>query len=542
MHGTILPLILMLAVTRVAAGQEERAAPNVSDDFVLPGSATPLPGPFAAALQGIRTEALAAHIALLASPALEGRGLGGRGLEAAAEYAAASLALAGIPPLAESAGYFQPVPVREVRGFAGEVAVEVRRGGEVRLRSFASGVDCSLAAWSPQSLDVPVIFAGYGVREPKLGRDDYTGLDARGKAVLILRGVPAGDAWRDPAVSARYDAAKPDERWEVKRETAQALGAAAVLAVETEPFGRDPKTEAPATSLFLPFDDEGEAPPLARLSPAAGRAFLAALGIDATSAPGALPRERPGVTARLRASGSEHLVWSRNVIGVLVGSDPGLRDQAVVLGAHLDHLGRAGDVVFAGADDNASGVSALVEIARAFAALAPRPKRTLVFAFWTGEEEGKFGSRHYVRHPAWPLARTSAYVNLDMIGHPWLPGELAKMVAEAGLPDADAFSSKIDPKAFTDPGLPPGAPHVEAALRWAGPAAGMILRLDRTDGTRGGSDYRDFARAGVPFVRFFGNYFPEYHTAGDTPTNLDPAQVQRMARLAFATAWRLADR
>ena len=104
------------------------------------------------------------------------------------------------------------------------------------------------------------------------------------------------------------------------------------------------------------------------------------------------------------------------------------------------------------------------------------------------------------------------------------------------------FLAKVDPKAFPDPGLPPDAPHVEEALRWAGPAAGMTLYLDRGDGTHGGSDYRDFARARVSFVRFFGNFFPEYHEPGDTPAGLDPAQVQRVARLALATAWRLADR
>jgi Zn-dependent M28 family amino/carboxypeptidase len=247
------------------------------------------------------------------------------------------------------------------------------------------------------------------------------------------------------------------------------------------------------------------------------------------------------VTATLRAKGTVRLASSRNVIGVLAGSDPKLRDEAVVVGAHLDHLGTEGGVLHPGADDNASGVSALVEIARAFASLPSRPKRTVVFAFWAGEEEGKFGSGHYVRHPAWPLARTVAYVNLDMIGHPWLPEEMRKLVTEAGLPDGEAFLAAVKPAEFAEPGLPPDAPEIEAALRWAGPATGMALHLDRTDGTQGGSDYRDFARAGVPFIRFFGNFFSAYHEKGDTPQNLDPAQVQRMARLALATAWRLAE-
>ena len=112
---------------------------------------------------------------------------------------------------------------------------------------------------------------------------------------------------------------------------------------------------------------------------------------------------------------------------------------------------------------------------------------------------------------------------------------------DKGLPGAEEFLAKVEPGAFTDPGLPPDAPHVEEALRWAGPIAGMSLYLDRTDGTRGGSDYRAFARTRVPWIRLFGNFFPGYHEPGDTPANLEPVQVQRMARLAFATAWRLAD-
>ena len=551
MRKPVVPLGLAVAfvVAGGAAGQETKPATKVADDFVLAVPAAPPPEPLASALQGIRAEALAAHIAFLASPALEGRGLGGRGLEAAAEYVASTLALAGIPALLDAAKddgararYFQPVPVREITGFSGEVAVETRRGDEVHRRSFASGVDCLFSPWSPGSLTAPVVFAGYGLREGRLGRDDYAGLEVRGKIVLVLRGVPEGEPWRDPALVARYDASKPGERWEAKRETAQALGALAVLAAEDEGFAKDLAGEPPATSVFLPFDPEDDVLPVVRLSPAAARALLAPAGLDAVSARVARPRELPGVTVTLRASGSERLAWSRNVIGFLAGSDPRLRDEALIVGAHLDHLGKSGDVVYPGADDNASGVSALVEIARAFAMLPERPKRTVVFAFWTGEEEGKFGSGHYVGHPLWPLARTAAYINLDMIGHPWLPEEMRKLVADTGLPDGEAFLAKADPTTFAEPGLPVDAPELAAALRWAGPATGMALHLDRTDGTRGGSDYRDFARARVPWIRFFGSFFPGYHEAGDRPETLDPTQVQRMARLAFATAWRLADR
>ncbi len=541
------PLCLAVALLAPAGAADQPAARLVADDFVSARPAPPVPAPLAAALAGIRPEALAAHVAFLASPALEGRGLGSRGLDAAAEYAAATLALAGVPPLAsldasrEPASYFHPVPLREVVDHAGEVAIETRRGGTVRGLSFASGAECLLSRSSPQVLTAPVVFAGFGIREEKRGHDDYAGLDVRGKVVLVLRGVPDGEAWREPGLVGRYDPVDPDERWEAKLEAARAEGAAAVLAAEGDDFAKVVADETTPASFFLPVGAAEEAPLLARLSSDAVRMLFDAAGLDADSPRVAKPRELPGVTATLRAKGTVRLAASRNVIGVLAGSDPKLRDEAVVVGAHMDHLGTEGGAIHPGADDNASGVSALLEMARAFATLPSRPKRTVVFALWTGEEDGKLGSGHYVRHPAWPLARTVAYVNLDMIGHPWLPEEMRKLVTDAGLPDGEALLAAVKPAEFAEPGLPPDAPGIEEALRWAGPATGMTLHLDRTDGTQGGSDYRDFARARVPFIRFFGNFFPGYHEKGDSPENLDPAQVQRMARLALATAWRLAE-
>jgi Zn-dependent M28 family amino/carboxypeptidase len=272
------------------------------------------------------------------------------------------------------------------------------------------------------------------------------------------------------------------------------------------------------------------------------RAVADALLEDVDPAARSTPRALAGMTVTLRTTGTERAVVSRNVIAVIAGSDPKLRDEAVVIGAHIDHLGKVGEAVYPGADDNASGVAALLEIAKAFAAAPKPPQRTLVFAFWTGEEEGKFGSGWWVRHPLWPLERTTAYLNLDMIGHPWLPEEIAKLVTDSHLPDGEAFLAGVKAADFVEPGLPLDAPVIATALRRAAGMTGLALHLDRTDGTHGGSDYRDFARAGVPFVRFFGNFFPAYHEPGDTPDKLDASQVQRVARLALATAWLLADR
>jgi Zn-dependent M28 family amino/carboxypeptidase len=244
----------------------------------------------------------------------------------------------------------------------------------------------------------------------------------------------------------------------------------------------------------------------------------------------------------LTFSGDERLVLSRNVIGMVPGSDPALRDEAVIVGAHFDHLGRARGVVHPGADDNASGTAALIEIARAFAAAGRAPKRTVVFAFWTGEEEGHLGSAHYVRSPAWPLERTPVYLNLDMIAHPWTADELRTLVTDAKLAQGDRFLASVKPADFVELGVADSAPDLGPVLVRAARATGLALHLDWTDGKSGGSDYRAFARKGRPFVRFFGNYFDGYHEPTDTIEKLDPGQVLKMARLALASAWLFADR
>jgi Zn-dependent M28 family amino/carboxypeptidase len=208
----------------------------------------------------------------------------------------------------------------------------------------------------------------------------------------------------------------------------------------------------------------------------------------------------------------------------------------------MDHLGRSGDRLYPGADDNASGTSALLEIAKAFAASPQPPRRTLVFAFWTGEEEGHLGSEYYVGRPLWPLERTAVYLNLDMIAHPWKTEEIRQLIADTKLAGGDAYLTKVKPEAFIELGVAESAPDLDPVLVQASKALGLALHLDRTDGRSGGSDYRAFARKNIPFVRFFGNYFDGYHEPADTAEALDARQVQRMARLAFASAWLFANR
>jgi len=545
-------VVALLAVACLTAQALHGQAPpaGAAADFVAPGPVVPLAPNVMTAMSAITTSVMAAHVRFLASPALEGRGLGARGLDGAAEYAAAALAIAGVEPVPQAGGglasapYFHPVPLREISGRGGRLTVGRRTGDVAESWTFAAGADVVLPELPPGAFSAPVVFAGHGIRETSPPRDDYRDLDVAGRMVLVEDGVPAGDGWQRPEAVARWASADADERHAARQALAHALGARAVLVIEREGFAESVAATAasPAPPSYLAFDAaEGPAAtPIIRVSARVGRSLLSEGGSDGGR--GAQPRALAGVVAEVEATGSERVIVSRNVLGVVRGSDPRLRDEAVVVGAHLDHLGSRGGVLHPGADDNATGVAALLEIAKTLASAPSRPKRSVVVAFWTGEEEGHLGSEHYAANPAWPLAKTSAYLNLDMIGHPWTAREIDTLVTGARLPNRAAFLAAANPANFIEVGVAESAPQLGPVLAQAARAAGLALHLDWTRGTSGGSDYRAFARKGVPFVRFFGNYFDGYHEPIDTPDRVDTEQAATIARLALASAWLLADR
>ena len=509
---------LALAALALAA-----RAQDPGRDFVRAGAPGGLPAPLAAAVDQLDAARMGATLAALADPARQGRGLGTPGLAASVAQVRRALAATGFRPLGPS--WEQAVPLREVAPAPGRV--DLRIGG--RTFAFRGGRDAVLPAVAPGTLAGDLVFAGFGIQEPSLGHDDYRGLSVRGKVVVFRAGTPAGEAWRTGERKARWDSDRPADRYDARLALLEKLGARAAIALEPGLDQRLAAGQEPPLPYFLAapgVPGSGE-PPLARLTP--NPDLLRALE---AGGPG---RATLAVRGRLRT------LREVNLLGRLEGSDPALRREAVLLGAHLDHLGMPAGRVHPGADDNSSGVAALLELARVLGQAPVRPRRTLLVAFWTGEEEGKFGSGHYVRHPRWPLEATRAYLNLDMIGHPWTAADLQDLARDTGLGPGHPLLQDLDLARFAEPGLSDRDPALGPILRQAGLGTGMNLHLDWTDGRHGGSDYRDFARRGLPFVRFFGSYFPAYHTPGDTADQVDPAQVQRMARLVLATAWLLAD-
>ena len=374
----------------------------------------------AASAAEVRPEALRAHMGFLASDLLEGRRTGTPGYDLAAAYVAARFEAVGIAPGA-GGRYLQPVPFREGVVDQAKSEMVVRRNGQERR--LALGDDFLAApglSLERGELEAAVVYVGFGVTAPERGYDDYAGLDVRGKFVVVAGGAPRGFPSDERA---HYSSRRN------KRENAVAHGAAGLLMFslpEDEkryPWERKRHGLAKGSIGWRHADGRVEGggpeikvaallslPEMERLF--GGREALEAAVRDAEA--GKPKTGEMGVTARLRIATQHRDYESPNVVGLLEGSDPALKGEAVVFSAHLDHEGIGepvdGDAIRNGAFDNASGIAALLEIGRLLAEGA-RPKRSILLLACVGEEEGLLGSEYFSLHaPIAPVAN----VNTDM--------------------------------------------------------------------------------------------------------------------------------
>ena len=479
----------------------------------------------------IQPEALLAHVRYLSADELEGRGNGTRGLERAAEYIAEQFKAAGLQPGGGQRGWFQPFEL--VTGLTvGEGNRLVVRSAD-RSASFALGETYfPLSATANDSTRVPsaeigrapLVFAGYGISAPALEYDDYAGVDVSGKAVLIFTHEP-----QEHDGNSRFEGRSFSGHSTLltKAMTARSKGAKLMLVVADPTHERD---EAPFSGFARDPQAEDYGIPVLRvrrdrIAPLLDTWKLdeTAREIDATGAPRS--RALEGVTVDY----VEHLAKTRrtvrNVIGVLPGNDPRRKDEALVIGAHYDHLGLGGrhsmnpnlaGQVHNGADDNASGTAALIEFARAAARSRGRFARTLVFAAFAGEELGLIGSAQYVANPAVPLGQTVAMLNLDMVGRP------RGRIMVSGLETAPAMSDDVDAAASAVKGL-------------------EIKRFQEGAGV-GSSDDTSFLLKKVPAVGFFSGFHSDYHRPSDDWEQIDGNGAAGVATFAYELAARVASR
>jgi hypothetical protein len=379
------------------------------------------------AMAQIHPEAIRAHMNFLANDLLEGRGTATRGQDLAARYIATEFEALGLEPAGTNHSYYQSVPLRRIEIQAEQSSMPViRRGTEERLRFGEDYVVIGDPVREEASVSAAVEFVGFGVSAPALGYDDYAGIDIRGKIVVMLYSAPPRFA---SAERAHYSSAV------IKAEQAAAHGAVGVITLwlgeraTRFPFSKMVEYyEAPRFRWLdargTPNDSFPQLGGGALLSGECARRLFDASPktLDQVIADGnaakpqsfSLPLDLDIHTVARHTAAS-----SPNVAALLRGSDPQLRDQYVIYTAHWDHMGIGkpvnGDAIYNGALDNASGVAALIEVARAFTRLARPPRRSILFVAVTGEEAGLIGSDYYAHNPTADRQKLAANINMDGI-------------------------------------------------------------------------------------------------------------------------------
>lgn len=470
-------------------------------------------GPLRAA-PAITAPEVSAHVKYLASDALEGRGSGTPGGRKAAEYIEKQFRSYGLKPAGLNGGYYQPF----------DVTTGIRLADGNSLRIEGSGGSTSPAVekeWLPVSFSAngsvtgELVFAGYGISRPELKFDDYAGLDVHGKIVVVLRRTPDGD---DHGKFAEFAPLR------YKATVAREKGAAGIL------FITGPQTSEKEDLGHLEpdgsFSDAGIPAAIVRRSvvepilKASGKELAAAQTALAHGERQSVPLAgaRAALTVNVRRERGE----TANVLGLLEGSDPKLKDEVVVIGAHYDHLGMGGPeslnnssapAIHHGADDNASGTAGVMELAEYFAGQKERPKRSLLFMAFSGEEMGLLGSAYFVRQPTLPLARIVGMVNLDMIGR--LKNDVVQVLGTKTSPDWAAILEGADRR-------------VPLTLRSSGSGFGA-------------SDQQSFYAKDVPVLFFFTGVHADYHRPTDTWEKINTAGEAKVLRFVADVVERIAD-
>jgi hypothetical protein len=508
----------------------------------------------------IRIQDMKARLFFLASDETQGRLTDSVGGRVAAEWVKSEFWRLGLTPGGPNGSYFQPFDLATATLGRRANALAITDGTGER-RDLAHLADFYTHRFSATgAAEGAVVFAGFGISSPERKHDDLKGPAIKGAVVLALDHEPGEN---DPA--SRFDGVVRAEESGALRKAlfAQARGAVALLIVsdthnhpEAQDFARGargywPEQPPRIEPLTLASWMNQVTIPVAQVSVEAASALvrgtgrtLADLAKSAEAPGGVTPLPLPKAYAQISASVDRHIVPDRNVVGILEGSDPKLKDEVVIVCGHYDHNGTDGGRVFPGADDDGSGTVAVVEIAEAYALAAQagkRPRRSIVFAAWDTEERGLLGAWAYAEQPVRPLAKTVAVLNMDMIGRneevPEGQGDSARF---RGLQVQTAASNS---NAINVIGTSKSA-DLKTATERANKAFGLELKFrydNNTSNLMRRSDHWPFLQKGVPALWFFTGLHPDYHTIHDRPERVNYEKMEKITRMIHQVSWDLAN-
>ncbi|MCI0685601.1 MAG: M28 family peptidase [Gemmataceae bacterium] len=461
-------------------------------------------------------------VTYLASDDCEGRGVGTKGLDLAADYIAKQFERSGLRPGGVKGTWFQPFSMSGPSKLEkpGLLTLKGPLGQEIQL---AAGRDFQVMGLSGSAkVSAPLVFAGYGATAKDIGYDDYKDFDVSGKVVVVLRHTPR---WGNSDLPFDGDRRDQHASLDHKQAVAETHKAAAVIVVNDI-------TEGPGGDQLMPFDylrlvtTPSSIPAMQMRRGILDTIFQSSLGSTLKDIEQAIDRDMkprssplPGWTATLETAVERTVIPVKNVIGVLEGSGP-LAHETIVIGAHYDHLGYGGRGSLAkkkgvkeihhGADDNASGTAALMELTRRFGAVEDRQGRRLVFIAFSAEESGLLGSQHYCnRQPLFPLDNTAAMVNLDMVGRlrPDKQTGRDRLIVE-GVGTAKGFEALVD-KLNGNPGF----------------------AYTKRAGSPPYSDNDSFYRKKIPILFFWTDTHEDYHKPSDIAERVNVKGMRKIADL-----------
>jgi hypothetical protein len=487
MRKYFLPLFIMLAA---AAAQ----------------AAEPVPQPE----KRITAESFLDRVKTLSGEKFAGREAGAPGCAAAAEYIASALKEIGAPPGGDCGSYFQrfTFPGRPVfddnAGFtvtSGEWTLRMKRGADYAPMSISG----------KGNVKGQLAFAGYGISAPDEKYDDYADFDARGKVLLVFRHTPRESRGESPQSSRGAPFA-------AKALEAARRGAAALI-ILTDPANHE---NEPDELVYDAGPSESASIPVLFITRGAAKRLVSQAGLDLKEIQKTIDGagkphsfDVQGVTVEIAVRVARTDARTENVVAVFDGSDAALKNECVIIGAHYDHIGANPNDrkrYFPGADDNASGSAALLEIARALGSMEKKPKRSIVLVWFSAEEKGLFGSRWYCEHPRFPLSATSLMVNLDMLGRS--KGD----VMACGTVSADGLKEIIE-----------------------NASAGLLVKVRPNEGLSQSSDCASFYAKKIPSIFFCTGMHSDLHKETDTADKINAGIGVELAVLALRVAVAAAD-
>lgn len=472
----------------------------------------------------ITASEMSKNLHVLASDEYEGRETGKKGQKMAAEYISNQFKSFEIPPYKDNT-YYQTYPLNMILPVPADVMInEKKYAGNKDYYNFPGISEQTI-------LTSNVLFLGYGIEDDNY--NDYKGADVKGKTIMILAGEPYG-ADGNSLITKSKDVSQWTTRQRGKAEHAKDAGAAAILVVvdDVQKGIADNKHRLESSSLKL--ETSKKEIPVIYISKEMANAILKKTTTEKTIA----KISKSGKPLKIKAKANLVIdvknnvqkIEAENVLGFVEGTD--LKEEIIVITAHYDHLGKEGDVVYNGADDDGSGTVAVINLAQAFAQAKKDghgPRRSILFMPVSGEEKGLLGSAYYTENPVYPLKNTVCDLNIDMIGR--LDENHAKNSNYVYLIGSDKLSSQLHNvseqanKTYT---------NIELDYTFN----------DEKDKNRFyyRSDHYNFAKKGIPVIFYFNGVHADYHKETDEVQKIDFNKMEKITRLVFFTAWELANR